>query len=229
MSVPGSAIVVLAGGVGTRVGADVNKTLLTIGGVAVVARSVQAALDAHPHRVVVVVRPEERSAMESALTPVLGNDEIWLVDGGVERHDSEWHALQALAPLIEAETVNVIALHDAARPLVQPSLFETTIEAARAHGGAIPVREIDHLRGSDHGSLVAVQTPQAFRAKTLLACYRRASEVGFHGTDTAACVERFSDLRIIGVPGAAINIKVTYPEDIALAGTLLKTGPFLHH
>lgn len=221
----GAVIVVLAGGMGARVGAGINKTLLMIGDLPVVARSVRTALDTRPSRVVVVVRPEDRHELSEAIQQVLGEDEIWIVDGGVERHDSEWNALTALAPAIESGEIDVVAIHDAARPLAPVALYREVIAAARAHGGAIPVVPMDHLIGAaaDEGasSLVAVQTPQAFRAAALLAAYRQADTEGFRGTDTAACIEQFSELRIVGVSSSVSNLKVTYPEDLAVAEQLL--------
>ena len=81
-----------------------------------------------------------------------------------------------------------------------PALFEATIAAAREHGGAIPVVPLPQLVTADRdrrrpAPLAGVQTPQAFRAPELLAAYRRADAEGFEGTDTAACLERYADLR----------------------------------
>ena len=67
-----------------------------------------------------------------------------------------------------------------------------------------------------------MQTPQAFRARDLLAAYRQADADGFVGTDTAACLERYADVAIAGVPSTTANLKVTFPEDIALADALLE-------
>lgn len=217
----GAAIVVLAGGVGARVGAGVNKALLTIAGTPVIARSVRVALDARPTRVVVVVRPEDRVELSQAIRGVLGPEEVWIVDGGIERHDSEWKALQALRPSIEAGDIDVVAIHDAARPLAPVSLFGDVVDAARLHGGAIPTVPMDHLIGTDHDQLVAVQTPQAFRARDLLEAYSQADAVDFRGTDTASCIERFTDLSIVAVAGTQANLKVTYAEDLAVAEELL--------
>lgn len=215
------AIVVLAGGVGARVGAGVNKTLLSIGGTPVIAQSVRVALDAHPARVVVVVRPEDRDLLSRAIQGVLGGDEVWIVDGGTERHDSEWNALQALAPLIKSHEIDVVAIHDAARPLAPVALFRDVVAAAREHGGAIPTVPVDHVLGTDNTSLVAVQTPQAFRARDLLDAYGQAHNDSFKGTDTASCIERFTDLPIVGVPSSTANLKVTYAEDLTVAEQLL--------
>ena len=77
-------------------------------------------------------------------------------------------------------------------------LWRAVIDAAAEHGGAIPVVETPQLSRADGslapGGLVAVQTPQAFRAPDLLAAYRRADADGFVGTDTAACLERYADV-----------------------------------
>jgi 2-C-methyl-D-erythritol 4-phosphate cytidylyltransferase len=69
--------------------------------------------------------------------------------------------------------------------------------------------------------LSRVQTPQAFRAKDLLAAYTDALRAGFQGTDTASTVERFSDLVVQTVAGSRTNLKVTYPHDLFLAEQLL--------
>lgn len=215
-----AAVVILAGGMGARVGAGVNKALLAIAGMPVVARSVRTALETGAARVVVVVRADDREELSAAIQPVLGDREVWIVEGGAERHDSEWNALQALAPAIEAGEIDVVAIHDAARPLTTTALYADVVAAARLQGGAIPTVAIDHVLGTDE-AVVAVQTPQAFRAEALLAAYRQADAEGFRGTDTAACVERFSELTIAAVPSTPVNLKVTYPEDLAVAEQLV--------
>ena len=65
--------------------------------------------------------------------------------------------------------------------------------------------------------LVGVQTPQAFAARALLGAYRQADADGFVGTDTAACLERYADIVVAGVPSTTANLKVTFAEDVALA------------
>ena len=119
----------------------------------------------------------------------------------------------------------MVAIHDAARPLAPASLWRSVIETAAEHGGAIPVVPVPQLSRRDGSlapaGLVAVQTPQAFRARELLGAYRRADTEAFVGTDTAACLERYTDLAVHGVPSTATNLKVTFPEDVELAERLL--------
>ena len=71
------------------------------------------------------------------------------------------------------------------------------------------------------GAVVAVQTPQAFAAGPLLEAYRRAERDGFVGTDTASCIERYTDLASTACPATRGNIKITFPEDLFLAERLL--------
>lgn len=218
--------VLLAGGAGSRVGAGINKVLLPLAGVPLIVHSIRAMLEVEQiHRVVLVVRPEDREVLSAAVAPHLGSHDLWLVDGGSTRHDSEWHALLALSSDIEAGEIDVVAIHDGARPLAPAGLWQEVIETARRHGGALPVASLPGVTGrdgaTDAASLRAVQTPQAFRARELLAAYQRAHTDGFTGTDTAACLERYSELPVVGVPFPATNLKVTFPEDVALAQQLL--------
>lgn len=223
---------VLAAGSGSRVGATVNglpvnKVLMPLLDRPVLVHSVLAALDVPGlQQLVVVARPGEERLVAAALTPHLGAAEIRLVTGGASRHDSEWAALQALRAEIEAGQVEVVAIHDGARPLASTDLFTRTVAAAATHGGAIPVAPVPALLSLDSQSaprgLVAVQTPQAFTAPTLLAAYAQAKTDGFSGTDTASCVERYADVRVAAVPSGPGNLKVTFPEDITLAEGLLR-------
>jgi 2-C-methyl-D-erythritol 4-phosphate cytidylyltransferase len=220
-ALPRTAVVLLAAGSGSRVGAEVNKVLLPLVDRAVLAWSVRTVAGLpYVDQVVVVHRPEDLAAVRASA------GDAQLVEGGATRHASEWNALQDLASRIDAGEVDVVAIHDTARPLAGADLFDAVVAAAQEHGGAIPVRSQPGLLAATPGSpvagpLVAVQTPQAFRAADLLAAYRAAARDGFEGTDTAACVERYTDLTVRGVPSAATNIKITFPEDVALAERLL--------
>lgn len=225
-----AAVVVLAAGSGSRVGAEVNKVLLPLGDATVLGMSLRAALRAHDvRRIVLVHRAGEAEAIAAAARPVLGSGEALLVEGGATRHGSEWQALRALRAEIESGEIDVVAIHDAARPLASPELFDLTIAVAGEVGGAIPVAALTGLidRGSltPHPGLVGVQTPQAFRAAELLAAYTAAERDGFDATDTAATLARYADLRIAAVPSSPLNLKVTFPEDVITAGALLTPSP----
>lgn len=217
-----TAVVILAAGLGTRVGAGSNKVLLPLGDRPVLAWSVRDALALDDvRRVLVVVRPGEADDVATALAPHLGEDEVGLVAGGATRHGSEWAALRTLAPGIEAGEIDVVAIHDGARPLAGRALFAATVAAARECGGALPGLPLTGLIALDGRALPAeldgVQTPQAFRARELLAAYTSAAAEGFDGTDTAACWARYCGLPVARVPGSPANLKITFPEDLDLA------------
>ncbi|WP_296602536.1 2-C-methyl-D-erythritol 4-phosphate cytidylyltransferase [Nocardioides sp.] len=219
-----AAVVILAAGSGTRVGAGTNKVLLSLGDRPLLAWSVCDALALEDvRRVLVVVRPGEGDLVGAALAPYLGAGEVGVVEGGATRHGSESNALRALAPEVESGAIDVIAIHDGARPLAGRELFAATIEAARARGGAIPVVRLPGLLALDGRGLPeldGVQTPQAFRARELLAAYAAADADRFDGTDTAACWSRYTDLPVVAVGSSPRNLKVTFPEDLALADRL---------
>jgi 2-C-methyl-D-erythritol 4-phosphate cytidylyltransferase len=224
-----SALVVLAAGSGTRVGAAVNKVLLPLADTTVLGLSLRAALQVDDvRRIVLVVRDGEQGAAAEAVTPVLGEGEVLVVPGGATRHRSEWAALTALRPDIEAGEIDVVAIHDGARPLASPELFAATIAVAREVGGAIPVvpmAGVADRRGlRPHQGVVGVQTPQAFRAAELLAAYERSIADGFEGTDTASCLAAYpgeSGARVAAVPSSPLNLKVTFAEDLTTVSALL--------
>ena len=223
-----AAIVVLAAGAGTRVGAEVNKVLLPLAGVPVVARSVRTASEVPGVvRVVLVVRDGEQDAVRAAVEPHLdpGPPEVAMVTGGETRHLSEWAALALLAPAIEAGDVDVVAMHDAARPLASAALYEAVLSTAERVGGAVPVARLDDLVAADGSDLpavlVGVQTPQAFRAGDLLAAHRAAAAAGFEATDTAGILAAYADLTVAAVDSTERNLKLTVAGDVAVAEALI--------
>lgn len=221
-----AALVILAAGSGSRVGAATNKVLLPLGDAPVVAWSVRAALAVGDvRRIVLVARAGEETAVREAVALALGEREALLVTGGPSRHDSEWQALQVLAAEIDAGELDAVAIHDAARPLASPALFAAVLEWAREYGGAIPAAPLPGLVTADFravpGDLVAVQTPQAFQARPLLAAYRAAAADRFEGTDTATTFERYASGRVVAVPSGPRNLKITFPDDVAVAERLL--------
>ena len=224
---PRAAVVVLAAGSGSRVGHDLNKALLPLGGRPMLAWSLEtAAASRHTAMLVLVVSDRDRSRAEVAAAAAQFGAVV--VEGGSNRHESERRALEYLAAEIDTGAIDVVVMHDAARPLATVQLLEAVVAAAHRRGGAVPVRRQASMIAAephdedpaDLGDLVAVQTPQAFRAAPLLAAYRRASATGFVGTDTASCVEAFADLEVVGVEGSAANIKVTFADDLAVAELL---------
>ena len=224
-----AGVLVLAGGSGTRVGAPTNKVYLPLAGRSVIAHSLLTfAAIPTVSRLVLVARASDRQLVRAVLEDdlvALAPGRVEVADGGATRHASELSGLRHLAA--GAEDLDVIAIHDGARPMVSAELINEVLTTAARRGGAIPgIPVTDLVTKSDlntelAGSLVRVQTPQAFRAAELIAAYERSATEEFAGTDTSACVEKFSDLTVACVPGDPRNIKVTYAADLPLAEQML--------
>jgi 2-C-methyl-D-erythritol 4-phosphate cytidylyltransferase len=219
------ASIVLAAGSGTRFGHGMNKVWLQLNGKHIISRSLENSRANFSNiRSILVINPDDEAFAREALTKdgALANTEI--VHGGATRHESEYKALQYLKHDIEAGLIDLVLIHDGARPLAMPELFVTIADGAQTHGGAIPTialdpREMDIARDE---TVARVQTPQGFRAGQLLEAYEKAAIQGFMGTDTAACMEKFfPDVNTVAVPGDIFNIKITYPQDLAIAELLI--------
>ncbi len=220
------AALIVAAGRGARMGAAGPKALLPLGGTSILARAV-AAFAARPRVARLIVVVADPGAARAALGDQAGR--VVLVLGGEERQDSVLRGLEAL------EEAAIVLVHDAARPLVPAALIDAVIDAAIAHGAAVPVLPVvDTVKriGPD-GAVVAtvrrddlrlVQTPQGFRTDLLRAAYARAAREGVRATDDAGLVERCGG-RVVVVPGSPRNIKITTPADLALAEALLRAGP----
>jgi len=228
-----AALVLLAAGSGTRVGHDVNKVFLPLAGQPVVSWSLRRAAEvpAIVRRVLVVAESDRDLAM-SVITQESSGGAVEVAIGGATRHESEWRGLAAIADEIRNAEIDVVVMHDAARPLAETAVFADVVAQAALYGGAVPARPqpglvplaLDRAVDPRLDDVVAVQTPQAFRALPLLTAYEQAERDGFVGTDTASCVERYTDLAVHCVPGSAENIKITFRDDLALAERLLAAG-----
>jgi 2-C-methyl-D-erythritol 4-phosphate cytidylyltransferase len=219
------ASVVLAAGSGTRFGHSMNKVWLQLQGKHIISRSLENSRKNFSNvRSILVINPDDEEFAREALFKdgVLASTEI--VHGGATRHESEYKALQFLKGDIKAGLIELVLIHDGARPLATPQIFAAIADGARTHGGAIPTIALDpHEMDTARSETVArVQTPQGFRAQQLLVAYEKAAVTGFVGTDTAACMEEFfPDVNTVAVPGDIFNIKITYPQDLAIAELLV--------
>lgn len=206
--------IVVAAGRGERFGGPKQRQL--IGGRSVVERSVETACGACDGVVVVLPPGDDRT--------VAGADVI--VAGGATRSASVRAGLAAVPP-----GADVIVVHDAARPLATAPLWRAAIDAVRAGADAalcaVPVTDtVKRVHDGrvvatlDRAELVAVQTPQAFRASALRAAHRGGADA----TDDGALVEAAGG-RVVVVPGSIANIKLTHRHDVLVAEALLAASP----
>jgi 2-C-methyl-D-erythritol 4-phosphate cytidylyltransferase len=223
------AAVVLAGGSGTRLGSYRNKVYLDLAGRPMLAWSL-ATLDAHPDvgSIIVAVRPGDETTFHDACRGLDLSTPVHSVIGGTSRSGSELAAFELLRPTVEAGGLDLVLVHDGARPFASVELVDRVIAAARTRGGAIPGLEpdqplfqLDESRGRadqlPSSTVRRVQTPQGFDARRLIEAYHRAAAEGFEGVDTSEVVARFSGVDAAVVPGEPDNIKVTTPADLTLA------------
>jgi 2-C-methyl-D-erythritol 4-phosphate cytidylyltransferase len=221
---------VVAAGRGERLGGDVPKQYQLIGGVPMVLRSLRP-FASHPDVAhLVLVLPNQ----DAASPPKFLSDfsALSIVAGGRHRGDSVRAGLAALR-----RECTVVLVHDAARPFVDRAVIDAVMRHARAGEGAVPAVPLsDTLKEamSEDTSLVRrtrprarlwrAQTPQGFPRAVLEEAHARAASTGRRATDDAALVEAMG-IPVRLVPDTCRNLKVTTPEDLALAELLAGRAP----
>lgn len=204
------------------------KAFVKIGGRTMLSYSLDAVGQVNSIGELVIAVPEgfESAARAEATAAGLGVP-VKITPGGSERQDSVRIALG----LTSSESELVI-VHDAARPLAAPAIFEACLGAAARAGGAIAAIPVaDTLkRVADNDNAIAAtvartglwqaQTPQAFRRDLLVAAHRRAVTEGIIATDDSDLVER-TGVRVEVVESSTVNIKITTPSDLAIVEAII--------
>ena len=221
-------MIIVAGGSGSRMGASMPKQFLELGGKPILRLSIEVMLEACPQARIVTVLPEDHIDYwkDYCLKANFHVPQI-IVQGGITRFHS---VKNALAKVPEGA---LVAIHDAVRPLVSPELVRSLVRQADEGGIAVPaVPAVDTLRvlekkGEtlvaadsvlDRSKIYAIQTPQVFWSETLLDAYKQAFDTAF--TDDASVVAR-KGIPLSYVQGERYNLKITTPEDLALAEAIL--------
>lgn len=218
-----SAIVVAAGS-SRRMGFD--KLMAPLAGAPVLEHSINAFIHSELVAEVIIVCPEDRF---TTLDLTKNGTVIKRVDGGVDRHNSVSNGLDAL----DASSTWV-AVHDGARPLISQQQIVATHKAAQQHKAATSARRITETvkradsnqcisESVDRENLWAMETPQIFSKKLLLEAYTRVLESQQLVTDEVSALELIG-VQTFLVPNPTPNLKITFPEDLALA-ELLYPGP----
>lgn len=211
-------VVIVAGGSGSRMQTALPKQFLMLGGLPVVARTINTFAEALPSADIVVVLPEAHIPLWRNLEARFDVAPHRCVAGGSERFYSVKCGIEALG-----EDVEYIAVHDGVRALVTKRLIIRTLLDAEKSGATIPVVEVAdsfrRLDGSEsyivpRSELRAVQTPQIFAAELLRKAYEQPFDKSF--TDDASVVEAIGH-KISLVEGERSNLKLTTPEDLEWA------------
>ncbi|WP_345244142.1 bifunctional 2-C-methyl-D-erythritol 4-phosphate cytidylyltransferase/2-C-methyl-D-erythritol 2,4-cyclodiphosphate synthase [Pontibacillus salipaludis] len=218
-------VIILAAGQGKRMQTGQNKQFLSINGKPLLIHTIEAFTqdDLSCEQRIVVINPNERTQIESLLERFGYLSQITLIDGGEERQDSVYAGLQAI------NGDSIVLIHDGARPFVKRESIRELVKEAGEHGAALlAVPVTDTIKQYQAGSLktlkrdelYAAQTPQAFRYELILSAHEQAKEEHYLGTDDASLVERLGQ-NVEVVQGSYDNIKLTTPEDIEKAETII--------
>ena len=241
------AVIIAAAGSGNRMGSGIPKQYMKIWGKPVLTRAVEAfTANAFTDSIYVVVnqnymefcrkeycciRPDGGHAPKHG-----GPDKVpdakpgfgkvkQIVCGGSERQDSVYAALSVIP-----DDVDIVLVHDGARPFVTNETIDALIESAMKYGAAavaVPVK--DTVKSAEDGiftetldrsRLYSIQTPQGFGRGLLLTAYRKAFDENIYGTDDAVLVEKMGE-KVYLVKGDYNNIKITTKEDIAVGEAIL--------
>lgn len=216
-----AGVIIVAGGRGTRMGADVPKQFLPLAGKPVLVHTVERFRQALPQAQIVVVLPRQEWCRWENIVQAWGLAGTHTVcAGGKTRFESVKNALEAIVPC------RLAVIHDGVRPLVSERLIHTAVACALKHGTAVPAvepvdsyRELipDGSRPCDRDRLRAVQTPQVFDYELLRAAYDRPYSSRF--TDDASVVE-CAGTPVVLCSGERDNLKITTPGDLIVAEAL---------
>ena len=214
--------IIAAAGAGRRMKSDRPKQLLTLDDTPILIYTIRKFNACRLINRILVAAPKE--AVDEVRKLVAGagfSTPVSVVQGGARRQDSVAIAMQHLGP-----DTTIVAVHDAVRPFVKVEEIEAVVLEAHKVGAAvlaIPIVDtvkqirkdvIDSTLTREH--LVLAQTPQVFRVEVLREAFERAKRDEYYGTDESSLVERLN-LSVAVVRGSERNIKITRPDDLALA------------
>lgn len=220
--------IIVAAGKSERMGPKVDKAFLCLGTKPVLAHSLLAFEKCPDIDGIVLVVRKDRVDTARGMAQIFGCTKLRrIVVGGAQRQVSVERGLDALG-----EDAKIVAVHDGARPCVSPELISETIKSAKRYGsGVAAVKITDTVKYVERGMTVvetvdrsklwAVQTPQTFKIDLLRDAFAAVKKKRASVTDEASAVELVSDsVRL--VVSAVSNIKITTPDDLVMAGAILK-------
>ncbi|MDX2211707.1 MAG: 2-C-methyl-D-erythritol 4-phosphate cytidylyltransferase [Oculatellaceae cyanobacterium bins.114] len=222
-------LLIPAAGSGRRMGSDRNKLLLPLLNRPLLAWTLLAAKQSqHIHWIGIIGQPNDWQDFKDIVTSLELTKMVHFIPGGATRQESVYRGLQGLPAIAER-----VLIHDGARCLATPELFDRCTEALMNCSGliaAIPVKDTIKVVSSssrliedtpDRSRLWAAQTPQGFAVEPLLRCHKEGIRQQWEVTDDAALFEQCG-LPVQIVEGEETNLKVTTPVDLAIAEFILR-------
>lgn len=219
--------IVLAGGRGKRMGAVQSKQYIDLNGKPILYYTLkQFIVNKLIDYIILVVPEDEVGYCKNKVLNKYGLKVDKLVSGGKERQDSVYNALSQL------ENSDIVLIHDGARPFVSHKIINDAVKYAEIYKAAAPgvmPKDTIKIKGENNFSvetlmrnnLVAIQTPQAFEFNLIYNCHKEVKKRGIVVTDDTSVVELFGN-KVYIYEGNYTNIKITTPEDLALAKYLVR-------
>ena len=217
-------IIIVAGGKGLRMGSDIPKQFLPIGGKPVLMRTLERFREYAADLQIILVLPEAQQAYWQELCEKYDFKVKYLLANGGQ---TRFHSVQNGLALVPDDAEGVVGVHDGVRPFPSIEVIKNCYETARTAKAVIPVipvvETVRHLEGDSsvtvpRGDYRLVQTPQTFDIQLLKAANRQPYNDGF--TDDASVVESYGHA-ITLVEGNRENIKITTPYDLKIAEVLI--------
>ncbi len=218
--------IILAGGKGKRMGANISKQYIEINGKPILYYTLKRFSDCKDiNRIILVLPKDEIDYCKEEVLDKYSLKVDLIVEGGKERQDSVNNALEQI---IDDE---IVLIHDGARPFVSQRIIDEGIKYARLYGASAPgvmpkdtikIKSDENFSLStlDRNTLVAIQTPQVFKLDIIKDCHRKVKEEKLKVTDDTMVVELYGN-KVYLYEGDYTNIKVTTPEDLILAEKLI--------
>ncbi len=235
--------IIVAGGMGTRMGGAIKKQYLPLGDMPVLSRTIQVFDQCPLIDQILLVVPEDDILFckDNIIAPFGFCSPVSLIAGGQSRQESVYNGLVAVRQMVagrKKDRKQIVMVHDGVRPLVPESVIKDCMEKTLLTGACIPVLpSVDTVKFLDVGNAQVTetldrkcvgfaQTPQTFDMDILWDAFSHARETNFTGTDEASLVEH-ADKIVSIVEGSSENIKITTMSDLAFARYLLEDQTLL--
>lgn len=231
-----TAAIILAAGKGRRMGTEVSKQFLELGGKPLIYYAMKAFEQSTVEQIVLVTGREEIEYCREEIVNRYDFRKVTAVtEGGAERYHSVYAGLKAV------KACDYVLIHDGARPCLTQAVIDAAIEGAVKYNACVigmPVKDTIKIADDeefadmtpDRSRLWQIQTPQSFQYKLVYEAYRKlftSEEYQLGVTDDAMVVESMTDQKVKLIRGDYSNIKVTTPEDMSVAEVLLKRNQLL--
>lgn len=220
--------VIPAAGMGRRMVAPINKQYLTLNGKPILAHTLDVFEGcASIQEIILVINKKELELCREQILNIYSYQKVRVVEGGATRQESVYYGLQACA-----DDTDLVLVHDGARPLIGESVIrESILETIKYKATAVGVPAKNTIKVIDkngivvhtpnRANLIEIQTPQTFTMNLLKEAHEKALKKGLEGSDDAFLVEALSHPVKI-VIGSYANIKITTPEDLIIAESMIQ-------